>query len=81
MIKQQILKLLEGKDHPVLVSRQVLNTWKSPKTNPNLNTVEKIIKENDFEVFISDGNLNDLIAFNKRFAEKHGYKMNLVFEV
>lgn len=80
-IKEQILKLLEGKDHPILVSRQVINTWKSPKTNPNLNTIEKIIKENDFDVFISDGNLNDLIDFNKKIAKKNGFKMNIVFEV
>ena len=80
-IKEQVLRLLDKKDHPVLVSRQVIRSWKSQNSNPNLNTIEKVIKENDFEVFISDGNLDDLIAFNKKIADKKGLTMNLVFEV
>lgn len=81
MIKEQLLNILKTKDHPLLVSKQVINYWEKPNTNPNLKTIEKVIEANDLDVFISDGNLNELIAFNKKIAEKNGFKMNLVFEV
>lgn len=81
MIKKQLLNILKTKDHPLLVSKQVINYWEKPNTNPNLKTIEKVIEANDLDVFISDGNLNELIAFNKKIAEKNGFKMNLVFEV
>ena len=80
-IKEQVLRLLDKKDHPVLVSRQVIRSWKSQNSNPNLNTIEKVIKENDFEVFISDGNLNELLDFNKRIGEKNGWEINLSVKV
>jgi DNA-binding XRE family transcriptional regulator len=81
MIKEQLLNILKTKDHPLLVSKQVINYWEKPNTNPNLKTIEKVIEANDLDVFISDGNLNELIAFNKKIAKKNGFKMNLVFEV
>jgi DNA-binding XRE family transcriptional regulator len=80
-IKEQLLNILKTKDHSLLVSKQVINYWEKPNTNPNLKTIEKVIEANDLDVFISDGNLNELIAFNKKIAEKNGFKMNLVFEV
>jgi hypothetical protein len=81
MIKEQLLNILKTKDHPLLVSKQVLNYWEKPNTNPNLKTIEKVIEANDLDVFISDGNLNELIAFNKKIAEKYIFKMRLEFEV
>lgn len=80
-IKEQVLRLLEKKDHPVLVSRQVIRSWKSQASNPNLNTIEKVIKENNFEVFISDGSLNELLDFNKRIGEKNGWEIHLNIKV
>jgi DNA-binding XRE family transcriptional regulator len=81
MIKEQLLSILKTKDHPLLVSKQVINYWEKPNTNPNLKTIEKVIEANDLDVFISNGNLNELIAFNKKIAEKNGFKMRLEFEV
>jgi hypothetical protein len=80
-ITQQLVKLLNRSDHPILVSKQTFRNWETEANQPNIRTIEKVIKENDFEVFISDGNLDDLIAFNKKIADKKGLKMNLVFEV
>lgn len=81
MIKEKLLKLLKTKDHPLLVSKQVLNYWGKPNTNPNIRTIEKVIEANELDVFISDGNLDDLIAFNKMIADKKGLKMIINFEV
>lgn len=80
-IIEQLVKLLKGTQHPILVSKQTFRNWENEANQPNIRTIEKVIKENDFEVFISDGNLDDLIAFNKKIADKKGLKMNLVFEV
>ena len=80
-ITDQLIKLLEGKTYPILISRQVFYNWKSKVSQPSISTIEKVIQENDFDVFISDGNLDDLIAFNKKMAKKKGMKMNIVFEI
>ena len=82
MITQQLIQLLKRKGNKaILVSRQTLANWESDKNKPNLRSLEKIIEENNYDVFISDGNLDDLIEFNKKVAKKKGLKLELIFRV
>ena len=81
MIVEKLIQLLDRSEHLVLVSKQTKSNWKAGTNRPKLHTVVKIIEVNNYDIFISDGNIDDLIEFNKKFAEKKGLKMNLIFEI
>ena len=65
----------------MFVSPQTLSNWENGKHSPLLKNVDLLIQENDIEVLFYDGNLDDIIEFSYKVAQKKGMKMNIVFEI
>ena len=81
-ITEQLVKTLRARGKKAfLVSPQVLLNWEQGKNSPRLKNVDHLLKENDIEVLLFDGNLEDLISFAKKVSEKRGMKLVLTFEV
>ena len=82
MITEQLIKMLRArKEKLMFVSRQTLNNWESGRRSPLLRNVDLLCKENDIEVLLYNGDLDDIIEFAHRVAQKKGMKLVLSFDV
>ena len=82
LLLQKRIELKETKEVIQGVSITTIGRWQSGSSSPTLETVEQILLENDMELpFFFNGNIESLVDFNKKIAEKKGLKMNLIFEV
>lgn len=63
------------------VSISTIGRWQAGIASPTLETVEKVLQENDIDLpFFFDGKIESLIDFNKKVAEGKGLKIQIIFE-
>ena len=81
-ITDQLIKMLRArKEKLMFVSPQTINNWERGKHSPLLRNVDLLCQENDIEVLIYNGDLDDIINFAHRVAQKKGMKLVLSFDV
>lgn len=68
-------KNLEG------VSMSTIGRWQYGKNSPLLENVEELCKLNEITPpYFFDGNIENLMAYNKKIGEKMGFKIQIIFE-
>jgi transcriptional regulator with XRE-family HTH domain len=79
-LQQTFTEILRKKKRVIGVTEANQKRWRNGSASPTIKTMEKICTDNEIELpFFFDGQIENLIEYNKRIGEKMGFKIQVIF--
>lgn len=79
--QKEFVKILKEKKHVLGIAKPTVVRWEKEITSPSLKVFEEVCAANGLELpFFFDGNIETLMAYNKKIGSKMGFKIAITFE-